>query len=62
MEKQDWISGKFEETETDYTIEGRNILYKNEIELLASIRLIIRACGSLIQKANELSSKTCVLP
>ena len=34
MEKQDWISGKFEETETDYTIEGRNILYKNEIEFL----------------------------
>ena len=34
MTKQDWISGKFEETETDYTIEGRNILYKNEIEFL----------------------------
>ena len=34
MEKQDWIDGEFEETETDYTIEGRNILYKNEIEFL----------------------------
>ena len=34
MEKQAWISGKFEETETDYTIAGRNILYKNEIEFL----------------------------
>ena len=34
MEKQAWLSGKFEETETDYTIAGRNILYKNEIEFL----------------------------
>ena len=34
MEKQAWISGKFEETETDYKISGTNILYKNEIEFL----------------------------
>ena len=34
MKKQDWVNGTFEETETDYTIAGQNILYKNEIEFL----------------------------
>ena len=34
MELQEWINGKFEETETDYKIAGKNILYKNEIEFL----------------------------
>ena len=31
---EQWINGKFEETETDYKIAGKNILYKNEIEFL----------------------------
>ena len=31
---EQWINGKFEETETDYKITGKNILYKNEIEFL----------------------------
>ena len=30
----DWINGKFEETDIDYKIAGKNILYKNEIEYL----------------------------
>ena len=30
MELQAWIDGVFEETDTDYTIAGMNILYKNE--------------------------------
>ena len=34
MEIQDWINGKFEETDTDYKIAGKNILYKNEIKFL----------------------------
>ena len=34
MKKQDWIDGKFEETETDYKIAGQNILYKSEIDFL----------------------------
>tara|TARA_R100000008_G_C3555539_1_gene152958 strand:- start:317 stop:871 length:555 start_codon:yes stop_codon:yes gene_type:complete len=34
MNLTDWINGKFEETDTDYTIAGENILYKNEIEFL----------------------------
>ena len=34
MKLQEWIDGKFEETETDYKIAGKNILYKNEIEFL----------------------------
>ena len=34
MELQEWIDGAFEETETDYTIAGMNILYKNEKEYL----------------------------
>ena len=34
MKIQDWIDGKFEETDTDYKIAGQNILYKNEIEFL----------------------------
>ena len=34
MELLGWIDGEFEETETDYKIAGRNILYKNEIEFL----------------------------
>ena len=32
--ENDWVGGKFEETETDYTIADRNILYKNEIKFL----------------------------
>ena len=32
MHKVDWINGKFEETDIDYKIAGKNILYKNEIE------------------------------
>ena len=32
MTNEQWINGKFEETETDYKIAGKNILYKNEIE------------------------------
>ena len=35
MELQEWIDGVFEETETDYTIAGMNILYKNEEDYLA---------------------------
>ena len=34
MTNEQWINGKFEETETDYKIAGQNILYKNEIEFL----------------------------
>jgi len=34
MELQEWIDGAFEETETDYTIAGMNILYKKEKEYL----------------------------
>ena len=34
MELQEWIDGVFEETETDYTIAGMNILYKNEEDYL----------------------------
>ena len=34
METQEWIDGVFEETDTDYTIAGMNILYKEEIEYL----------------------------
>ena len=34
MELQEWIDGTFEETETDYTIAGMNILYKEETEYL----------------------------
>ena len=34
MELQEWIDGVFEETETDYTIAGMNILYKKETEYL----------------------------
>ena len=34
MELQEWIDGAFEETETDYTIAGMNILYKKETEYL----------------------------
>ena len=30
MELQEWIDGKFEESETDYKIAGLNILYKEE--------------------------------
>ena len=28
MDKQEWIDGTFEETDIDYTIAGKNILYK----------------------------------
>ena len=34
MEQQEWIDGVFEETDTDYTIAGVNILYKKETEYL----------------------------
>ena len=34
MDKQQWIDGAFEETDTDYTIAGMNILYKEETEYL----------------------------
>ena len=34
MKTHDWINGKFEETDTDYKIAGKNILYKSEIEYL----------------------------
>ena len=34
MEQQEWIDGTFEETDTDYTIAGENILYKKETEYL----------------------------
>ena len=34
MELQEWIDGAFEETDTDYTIAGKNILYKKEIKYL----------------------------
>jgi len=34
MEIQEWVDGTFEETETDYTIAGMNILYKNEKDFL----------------------------
>ena len=34
MEQQEWIDGTFEETDTDYTIAGMNILYKKETEYL----------------------------
>ena len=34
MELQEWIDGVFEETDTDYTIAGMNILYKEETEYL----------------------------
>ena len=34
MEQQEWIDGAFEETDTDYTITGMNILYKEEIKYL----------------------------
>ena len=34
MNKIDWINGKFEETDIDYKIADKNILWKNEIEYL----------------------------
>ena len=34
MELQEWISGSFQETGTDYQIAGQNILYKNEEDFL----------------------------
>ena len=30
MDLQQWASGSFQETDTDYTIAGQNILYKSE--------------------------------
>jgi len=35
MNKIDWINGKFEETETDYKIAGKNILWKYERKFLS---------------------------
>ena len=34
MEQQEWVNGSFQETDTDYTIAGQNILYKNEKDYL----------------------------
>lgn len=34
METMDWINGKFQETDIDYKIAGKNILWKNEIKFL----------------------------
>jgi len=34
MELQEWVNGSFQETDTDYKIAGKNILYKNAIEFL----------------------------
>ena len=34
MNTTDWINGKFEETDIDYKIAGKNILWKDEIEFL----------------------------
>ena len=34
MNKIDWINGKFEETDIDYKIAGKNILWKDEVEYL----------------------------
>ena len=34
MELQEWVNGSFQETDTDYTIAGMNILYKNEKKFL----------------------------
>ena len=46
MDKQEWIDGVFEETDTDYTIAGMNILYKKEIEYLKKgVKLL---CDKLI--------------
>jgi hypothetical protein len=36
MELQEWISGSFQETDTDYQIAGHNILYKNEEDFLVN--------------------------
>ena len=49
MEIQEWIDGTFEETETDYTIAGMNILYKEETEYLKKgVRLL---CDKLHPKS-----------
>ena len=34
MNTTDWVNGKFEETETDYKIAGKNILWKYEKDFL----------------------------
>ena len=34
MELQEWVSGSFQETDIDYKIAGKNILYKNEEDFL----------------------------
>ena len=34
MNNETWIYGKFEETENNYKIAGKNILWKNEIKVL----------------------------
>ena len=49
MELQEWIDGAFEETDTDYTIAGMNILYKEETEYLKKgVRLL---CDKLHPKS-----------
>ena len=49
MEQQEWIDGTFEETDTDYTIAGMNILYKEETEYLKKgVRLL---CDKLQPKS-----------
>ena len=41
MELQEWVDGKFTETDTDYKIAGRNILYKNEESyLIEGVKLL----------------------
>ena len=41
MKLQDWINGKFEETDVDYKIADRNILWKNEeLVLIKGVELL----------------------
>ena len=49
MELQEWIDGAFTETDTDYQIAGKNILYKNEEEFL------IKGVELLCDKVNPSS-------
>ena len=37
MTNEQWINGKFEETETDYKISDRNILWKYEESILKKV-------------------------
>jgi len=49
MELQEWVSGSFQETATDYTIAGQNILYKNEEDFL------VKGVDLLCDKLNPTS-------